>query len=1094
MKNMKHSWLAIIGLLLFCGMTSKAETLPSAKVSVNELPELAYQVTGPVFQLSHTWKYHDGDDKEFAKADFDDSSWQNIEVGKQTPGSGWRWYRVSFDLPANLENCNLLLDLGAISVYDEVFLNSVQVGRFGNPPPNFVTGASHVHRKYPVAAQHFRSGRNVLAVRVYLGYRGGLYEGPFTLQALTDGAVIGKLGLKTGGADALETLLTASPHLTTFEPGGKLLVAPSLMQLFGADRAGKLTATVLDSKGQTIEQHAIDVSLSSMSWSRSLLEFKMPQQVGDYSCRLAYIVDGKSRWKQELPFHVKTTDLITFAPHVDASLSRFDNQKLPVEISQFTTGHFSPRDVNDKQELFDDLQQTDARGSLTYAAQILESLGAPRLFLSNVRPVPVNANKIGKLHRAAGSMYDGLRDTWIYGSVRPNRAGEIKKLSVKSTSWAKRTYHYEYESNVWMDFSLSAISPAWVASSNVQKMRVFEGIEKHGIGLPTHLAYESNGQIKIVDAKKGIRGSDMSANWVLAWFNGGAGWDEFDTPYLFVLQKRPELVQCFANTALFFSSPEGESVGMIQGMPLYGVTLQRPDQTANWKTALPKDVVERCQYWSRVLVNAPDQVTRTAQVDYEKDQLTVKDAFSYLDISDDWKTPGLKIAPISPVLALAAHAGNIDIAVSKPAQDLHMATLHGPLLAADNTDQMVFRISGMLHYIREMRDVTRPDDVESQQIQVQLNAIVKSGLETELSQHPWAYTTKRDELVPGYQQRSFVNLLLTLPYLKSDLRAQIEKEISQEAEKYFLYGGVPGPELVPKLNPKFQNVPAITTLTNPVTGLQLGNAVSAGRFGIDQPFWTSTNVYMVWLYAEMFDRYDWLKQNYGTLQHYFNNERNSHDWDICASWDSFGGFRVGNGLQEGSGKYGGAVAMARIARKLGDQKTSNEAAYYALMEAVGMQGQVSATDYLNQRRPWSGSNTKRGDIEYAQKLRTHYYAEFNEFAGLSQAVILPENLLNSTGSYILSPFPESMRLYQEIWPTFTDDFYDPKYDKILSNDRRQDTRTSMDIFVYMISHYPQSDEQLFDLRKELDLEWWDKLPDYRGYLDSRGKIGYRNLW
>jgi hypothetical protein len=326
------------------------------------------------------------------------------------------------------------------------------------------------------------------------------------------------------------------------------------------------------------------------------------------------------------------------------------------------------------------------------------------------------------------------------------------------------------------------------------------------------------------------------------------------------------------------------------------------------------------------------------------------------------------------------------------------------------------------------------------------------------------------------------------------LRAALEKEIKTETEKYFLYGGIPGPELAPHLKPALRDIPSITDVTNPDTGLTLGVAALSNPFGIDQPFWTSTNIYMAWLYAHTFNRFDWIKQNYPTLQHYFNYLRNSHDWDTCVSWDSFGGFRVGNGLQEGSGKFSGAVAMARIAHYLGDETTSNQAAYYAVMEEVGLDGQTSASAYLKQRRPWLGSNTKSVDIAYAQELRPYYYAEFNEFAGLSQDVILPHGLLNSTGSYILSPLPEVMRLYQEVWPKFTNDFYDPKYDALIHTDRRLDTRTSMDVFVYMLTQYPQTDQQIFDTRKSLDLNWWDKLPDYRGYLDSLGKIGYRDLW
>jgi len=1090
--NKKYPWLVIVAMLICCISVSHAQTSTSTKITINEIPTLEFPVTCPAFQLDRTWKYISGDNMEYAKPGFDDSSWKEIEVGKQTPGSKWRWYRTSFDLPANLEGKNLLLDLGKISIYDEVFLNGVQVAKFGNPPPYFVTGASDVWRKYPIAAKFFQPGRNVLAVRVYLGYKGGLHQGNYTLQALTEGAVSGRLNLKTDGANALETLLTASTNLNTFTPGGKLLISPDLMQFFGAPRSCQITAKIIDVQNKIIGQETNTISIEAMQWTSSLFQFEMPEELGDYRCELSAVVDGKTLWEKTLPFHVKPLVPIQFNLKVDASLAQIENTAFPVDISSSAMGHFGPREMNEKSELSDDVNETDARSGLTYSAQILKSFGAPRLFLANTRPVPVDAKGVGKIHRVAGSNYDGLNDAWVYGFVRPNRAGDIKDLTIKSTSWAKRTYHYEYQTGNWMDFSISAINPAWQVTSNAQKVRVFEDIEKHRIGLPTHLAYESNGQIKIVDAKKGIRGDDMSANWVLAWFHGGKGWDEFDTPYLFVLEKRPELVQCYADTALFFSYPK--TAGSIQGMPLYGVALQRPAQTAGWDKSLPADVQARCRYWSQVLVNAPDEVRRTAQVDYANDALTVKDEFTYLNIQDDWKTKGLKIAPVSPILSLAANSGDIDIAFSHPAKDLQVTTLQGPLLAAESAEKMLFRISGTLHYIREVRDVKKSDDPQARKIQAELNQIVQDGMNADLKQHPWKSTFDRQQLMPGLQQRSYVNLLLTLPYLNPTLRSAIEKEIQTETEKYFLYAGIPGPELAPKLKPELRNIPSITVVSNPVTGLDLGVAALTNKFGIDQPFWTSTNLYMVWLYAYSLNRFDWVKQNYPTIKHYFNNVRNSHDWDISASWDTFGGFRVGNGLQEGSGKYAGMVAMARIAKKLDDQTTSDQAAYYATMEMIGMQAQVASTDYLKQRRPWLGSNSHRSDIEYAEKLRKKYYAEFNEFAGISQAVILPRSLLNTTGSYILSPMPESMRLYQEVWPAFTNDFYGPKYDAALDIDRRKDTRTSMDIFVYMITKYPQTDQEVFDIRKNLDLEWWDKLPDYRGYLDSLGKIEYRDLW
>jgi len=1090
--------------LLICGtacssqtLSSNSQELPSTKVTMNEFPGLDFPVTGPIFQLPLIWNSYDGDNMEYAKEDFNDNSWDKIEVGKQRlirPGKGkWRWYRIAFNLPTNFEGKDLLLDLGSVSVYDEVYLNGELIGKYGDLPPNNPPGASDAWRKYPIPAKAIHTGRNQLAIRVYLGHKGGLHQGNYTLQVLDVDAVIGKFNLKAGGVNSLKKLLTTSLHLNTFTPDDKLLINPVLTQFYSDTPLGKFTVKVINGHNTTIGEETTTISLEPMNWKSTLFQFKMPEKEGDYRAELMLSIDGKTKWKKTLPFNVIKLNSMQFKPKVDESLTLFDNRELPVNISSAAMGHFSPRDVDDKKlELFDDLEKEDARSGLSYSAHIMKEYN-PLLFLANTRPVPKEAGKAPELHRCFGGyQYDGLDNAWLYGYVGPNHKSDIVDLSVKKNSWAKRTYHYTYQNSNWMDFSLSAISPAWMVTSNAQTMLVFEGIEKHGIGLPTYMAYENNGKVEVVDAKEGVQGKDMSANWVLAWFNGGEGWDEFDTPYLFILENRPDLVQCNVGSALLFSYPE--TAGSIQGMPLYGLTLQHPERTATWGDGLPIDVAKRCDYWSNVLVNAPDEVHRNIQVDYVKNKLTVKDEFTHLDIQDDWNTKGIKIAPISPTLSLTAASEMVDISFSRPAKDLEMTTFHGPLLATESTENIVFSISNTMHYIRQARNVTQPDNIQADDAAMQLNEIVKHGYENALKSHPWKETTLREKIQPGLQYRNYVNLLLTLPYLKADLRGKVEEAIKIETEKYFLFSGIPGPELANKIKTSIIDVPAITVLKNPCTDLKLGVASLTNRFGIDEPYWTSNNLYMVWLYAHSMNRFEWLEQNYSTLELYFNNIRNSHGWDISASWDSFGGFRVGNGLQEESGIYAGMVAMARIANKFNDQVTSDQAAYYATMEMIAMRAAVSATDYLNQRRPWLATNTKANDIEYAQKLRPMYYAEFNEFAGLSQAVILPRSLLNSTSSFILSPFPEPMRLYQEIWPKFTDDFYSIKYDAILGRQTWLDTMTSMDVYVYMLTGYPKTAQEVFDIRKKLDLKWWDKLPDYRGYLDSKGKIEYIDLW
>jgi hypothetical protein len=1106
--------LLLITLLLTGGQIAFAGQLMSrTPITENDYPYLPYQLSGTALKLPQSWKFINGDDPQYANPAFDDSGWRNVNVGASLAGSGWRWYRTTFELPSELNGHALLLDLGGISVYDELYVNGRRAGHFGTPPPTFVHAASHVFRKYPIPSEFFKPGSNTIAVRVFPGYLGGLYEGAYTLQRIADDRVAGKLNMKTSGANALETLLVDSFHVPRYAPGARLLVGPNLLQLFQAAISGSLTVRLHDAAGKTLARDTLPVTLNSKEWTHSLFEFKAPTQPGSYHCEVRYEVNGKPYWQKSLPFEVSSDTSLAaapvFEPKVDAALTRHENRALPLNISSSTLGHFGPRESKPNFELYDNIEKTDARSGVAYTAQVYKDLGAPLLFLGNMRPVPQNADKLGKFHRAGGHMYDGLGDAWIYGKVRPNRADHISNLTIKNTSWAKRTYRYTYRNQDWMEFSVSAISPAWVARTNAEKLRVFEGARQYGIDLPTHLAYESNGNIKVVKADAGINGNDMSANWVLAWFNGGNGWGEFDTPYLFVLEKRPEKIENYSGAALFFNNAAG--VGIVQGMPLYGVTLKRPDFTQGWTKELPQDVIERCRYWSRVLVNAPDEITRTANVDYAADELIVKDEFTHLNIQDDWKTQGIRTASVSPVLALAAKAGNIDIALSRPARDLRMGTLQGPYVAADNTDTLVFRIKNKLHYIREVRSVENADTEKTRPIQQELNQIVAQGLKDELTTHPWKRVVAEQKLKVGSQRIVYTNLLLTLPYLNPELREAVKKEIQLETEQYFLHDGKPDAHLAAQLSKGYRDLPQVSLYKNPYTGLTLGMAPHSEReFGIDQPYFTALNTYMVWAYADTLGRYDWVKEKYPVLQAYFNTIRNSHDWALGVSWDTFSGFRVGNGMQESGGIYSGMVGMARMAHKLGDKATSDAAAYYAMMQMVGMQGQVAASDYHNAYRPWLGASVKAEDIEYLQRIRPVYFAEYNEFAGISPAIIGLRNWGGSPGGYIESPLPELMRLYQEVWPEFTNEFYARKYDLYLNENRIIDERISLDAFVYQMTKYDLHLDEVLKQRQELldeawwtktlgsrlfkHTQWWNQAIDYRAYLDAQGKIEYRTLW
>ena len=149
--------------------------------------------------------------------------------------------------------------------------------------------------------------------------------------------------------------------------------------------------------------------------------------------------------------------------------------------------------------------------------------------------------------------------------------------------------------------------------------------------------------------------------WLLAWFEGGRGWDRcrflkdyragtgfgeavpaIDVPFLIVLQHEPEKVRL---------APDGLTIA---------------------GTAPLGDVV------------------RTRQ------------QFAYHEIRDDWKTPARRLAPISPVVALAMRGG-FDVRRSEGTlTDPGLVTHWDPYVFVDGKDANAYEVKGILKYIDEV--------------------------------------------------------------------------------------------------------------------------------------------------------------------------------------------------------------------------------------------------------------------------------------------------------------------------------------------------------------------------------------------------------
>jgi len=135
----------------------------------------------------------------YASAEFDDSSWSNMQV----PGSwiqqgintnGATWIRKTIEVPEAWLGQPLELHLGGVDKMDTTYFNDVQIGSMGI---GFDATCWSTERVYPVEARTVRAGKNVIAVRGFsFFYDGSLSGNPqkYYLLNTTTGEKIGLCG------------------------------------------------------------------------------------------------------------------------------------------------------------------------------------------------------------------------------------------------------------------------------------------------------------------------------------------------------------------------------------------------------------------------------------------------------------------------------------------------------------------------------------------------------------------------------------------------------------------------------------------------------------------------------------------------------------------------------------------------------------------------------------------------------------------------------------------------------------------------------------------------------------------------------------
>jgi len=124
-----------------------------------------------VLSLEGPWRFHAGDNPQWALPQFDDSGWSLLRSDRDwsTQGfyrySGMGWYRFHVTLPAAGGDASLVLP--HIFTSYEIYANGQLAARFGKMPPHPRAYSAHAPQLFPIPAAATSSRDLTIAIRVW---------------------------------------------------------------------------------------------------------------------------------------------------------------------------------------------------------------------------------------------------------------------------------------------------------------------------------------------------------------------------------------------------------------------------------------------------------------------------------------------------------------------------------------------------------------------------------------------------------------------------------------------------------------------------------------------------------------------------------------------------------------------------------------------------------------------------------------------------------------------------------------------------------------------------------------------------------------
>jgi len=247
-------------------------------------------------------------------------------------------------------------------------------------------------------------------------------------------------------------------------------------------------------------------------------------------------------------------------------------------------------------------------------------------------------------------------------------------VDISSVDWTTIIYNLKYEQNGTLvnktTVYQSLLSPGilfdiedncfyWLSERSYQLMVYSYPLKKGVVTRKSNALYDIN-----IDGK-------LTAPWILA-FSNCSGIP--DIPLLFIFQNQP--VKIIAINDDYKKYVFNKKAGRVIVMPVLGIDRLTNEEVRLWRKELPSKIINKCNFWSRIMQTYPVKCKEEYFVDEKKRTVRIQNKFEYIAGENDWGIKPVYIAPVSPVVYHAKKYG-YPVKFNKKIVDINYPTRFG---------------------------------------------------------------------------------------------------------------------------------------------------------------------------------------------------------------------------------------------------------------------------------------------------------------------------------------------------------------------------------------------------------------------------------